>query len=132
MGSLPAKTQCRFSQGAGCTKFDLYSLKCPALAHTHRIGQNFGRLNDLCTHLLSRNDQRVQRGAPTRFERGTEELLLQIREMSRRSEVKLKVYVVQPGLSKAQASHGQLMLLAVTERFLSDTYEIPFSFMCSP
>ena len=52
--------------------------------------------------------------------------------MSRRSEVKLKVYVVQPGLSKTQASHGQLMLLAVTERFLSDTYEIPFSVMCSP
>ena len=72
------------------------------------------------------------RRAPTRFERGTEELLLQIREMSRRSDVKLKVYVVQPGLSRAQASHGQLMLLAVTERFLSDTYEIPFSVMCSP
>ncbi|MGC1176165.1 DEAD/DEAH box helicase [Polaromonas sp.] len=93
---------------------------------------NHGRRTDLFTHLLSRNDQRVQRGAPTRFERGTEEVLLQIREMSRRSDVRLSVYVVQPGLSKAQASHGQLMLLAVTERFLSDTYEIPFSVMCSP
>ena len=55
---------------------------------------NGGRRTDLFTHLLSRNDQRVQRGAPTRFERGTEELLLQVREMSRRSDVKLKVYVV--------------------------------------
>ena len=35
-------------------------------------------------------------------------------------QVKLKVYVVQHGLSKAQTSHGQLMLPAVTERFLSD------------
>ena len=59
-------------------------------------------------------------------------MLLQIREMSRRSEVKIRAYVVQPGLSKAQASHGQLMLLAVTERFLADTYEIPFAVMCSP
>lgn len=91
-----------------------------------------GRRTELFTHLLTRNDQRVQRGAPTRFERGTEELLLQIREMSRRSDVKLKVYIAQPGLSKAQASREQLMLLAVTERFLSDTYEVPFSVICSP
>ena len=47
-------------------------------------------------------------------------------------QVKLKVYVVQPGLSKAQTPHGQLMLLAVTERLLSDTYAIPFSVICSP
>lgn len=46
--------------------------------------------------------------------------------------MKLKVFVVQPGLSKALASNGQLMLLAVTERFLSDTYEIPFCVFCSP
>lgn len=93
---------------------------------------NHGRRTDLFTHLLSRNDQRIQRGAPGRFERGNEDLLLQIREMSRRADVKLKVWIVQPGLSKASASQGQLMLLAVTERFLSDTYEIPFAVMCSP
>jgi len=109
---------------------DLYVVCGQAQRSTSWLA-NHGRRTDLFTHLLSRNDQRVQRGAPTRFERGTEELLLQIREMSRRSDVKLKVYVVQPGLSKAQASHGQLMLLAVTERFLSDTYEIPFSAFCS-
>jgi len=92
---------------------------------------NHLRRTDLFTHLLRRNDQRLQRGAPTRLERGTDELLLQIREMSRRADVKLKVYVVQPGLSRAQASEGQLALLAVTERFLSDTYEIPLRVICS-
>jgi hypothetical protein len=45
--------------------------------------------------------------------------------------VKLKVFVVQPGLSKAAASASQMTLLAVTERYLSDTYEVPFSVMCS-
>lgn len=92
---------------------------------------NHLRRTELFTHLLRRNDQRLQRGAPTRFERGTDELLLQIREISRQSDVKLKVYVVQPGLSQAQASDGQLTLLAVTERFLSDTYEIPLHVICS-
>jgi superfamily II DNA or RNA helicase len=110
---------------------DLYVVCGQAQRSTSWLA-NQGRRTDLFTHLLSRNDQRVQRGAPARFERGDEDLLLQIREMSRRSDVKLKVYVVQPGLSKALASNGQLMLLAVTERFLSDTYEIPFSVMCSP
>jgi superfamily II DNA or RNA helicase len=110
---------------------DLYVVCGQAQRSTSWLA-NHGRRTELFTHLLSRNDRRVQRGAPTRFERGTEELLLQIREMSRRSDVKLRVYLVQPGLSKAQASEGQLMLLAVTERYLSDTYEIPFSIMCSP
>ena len=110
---------------------DLYVVCGQAQRSTSWLA-NHGRRTDLFTHLLSRNDQRVQRGAPARFERGDEDLLLQIREMSRRADVKLKVYVVQPGLSKALASHGQLMLLAVTEQFLSDTYEIPFSVMCSP
>ena len=110
---------------------DLYVVCGQAQRSTSWLA-NHGRRTDLFTHLLSRNDQRVQRGAPTRFERGDAELLLQIREMSRRADVKLKVYIVQPGLSKARASHGQLMLLAVTERFLSDTYEIPLSVMCSP
>ena len=110
---------------------DLYVVCGQAQRSTSWLA-NHGRRTDLFTHLLSRNDQRVQRGAPARFERGDEDLLLQIREMSRRADVKLKVYVVQPGLSKGLASHAQLMLLAVTERFLSDTYEIPFSVMCSP
>jgi len=110
---------------------DLYVVCGQAQRSTSWLA-NHGRRTDLFTHLLSRNDQRVQRGASTRFERGTEQVLLEIREMSRSSDVKLRVYVVQPGLSKAQVSHGQLMLLAVTERFLSDTYEIPFSVMCSP
>lgn len=132
---------------APCIEVELYHLKYAGGAPGRRLEDLYvvcgqaqrstswlasqGRRTDLFTHLLSRNDQRVQRGAPTRFERGTEELLLQIREMSRRSDVKLKVYIVQPGLSKAQASREQLMLLAVTERFLSDTYEIPFSVTCS-
>jgi hypothetical protein len=77
---------------------DLYVVCGQAQRSTSWLA-NHGRRTDLSTHPLGRNDQRVQRGAPTRFERGTEELLLQIRETSRRSEVKLKAHVVQPGLS---------------------------------
>jgi superfamily II DNA or RNA helicase len=89
------------------------------------------RRTELFTHLLKRDDLRVDAGKSTRFERGTAEALLEIRDMSRRLDVRLKVYVVQPGLSKKAASESQLRLLAVSERYLSDTYEVPFSVMCS-
>lgn len=92
---------------------------------------SYGRRTGLFTHLLSRNDQRVSRGAATRFERGAVAQLLQIREMSRQSEVKLKIFIVQPGVSKSRVSNEQLRLLAVTENFLADTYAIPFTMMCS-
>jgi len=92
---------------------------------------NHDRRTDLFTHLLRRESLRIEKGKSTRFERGDIELLTQIREMSRRTDIKLKVYVVQPGLSKAAASESQMTLFAVTERYLSDTYEVPFSVICS-
>jgi len=46
--------------------------------------------------------------------------------MSRSYDMRLKVVVVQPGLSQSEASDSQLRLLAVTERYLSDTYGIEF------
>ena len=46
--------------------------------------------------------------------------------MSRLCPVSLKIYIVQPGLSKAQASPEQLELLSVTETYLMETYRLPF------
>jgi hypothetical protein len=92
---------------------------------------NHERRIELFTHLLKRDAQRTSRGGSTRFERGSVSTLMRIREMSRRSEVLLRVIVVQPGLSVAAATRSQLTLLAVTERYLSDTYEIPLQVLCS-
>ena len=50
-----------------------------------------------------------------------------IREMSRLCPVTIKIYIVQPGLSKAQASREQLELLSVTETYLMETYRLPFA-----
>jgi hypothetical protein len=74
---------------------------------------------------------RTSQGRSTRFERGDVSTLMRIRDMSRMCEVRLRVAVVQPGLSVAAATRSQLTLLAVTERYLSDTYEIPLRVLCS-
>ncbi len=88
------------------------------------------RRTDLFAHLLKRDADRVESGRPTRFEIGSKDRLTQIRDLSRICAVTLRVYIVQPGLSKSGAADHQLALLGVTDRFLSETYQIPLKVYC--
>jgi len=45
--------------------------------------------------------------------------------------VDMSVWVVQPGLAKAQASAAQRELLGVTELFLKEAYGIDFNVLAS-
>ena len=40
--------------------------------------------------------------------------------------MKLTIYIVQPGVSKARATPDQLELMSVTENHLMEIYGIPF------
>lgn len=91
---------------------------------------NKDRRTDLFAHLLKRDADRVESGRPTRFEVGCKARLVQFRDLSRICAVTLRVHIVQPGLSKTGASEHQLALLGVTDRFLSETYQIPFKVYC--
>jgi hypothetical protein len=66
------------------------------------------RRTELFTHLLKRDAMRTSKGRSSRFERGDVTSLIRIRDMSRRSEFKLRVAVVQPGLSIAAATEVSL------------------------
>jgi len=68
----------------------------------------------------------------TRYEVGTAEDLMRIREKVDSQRVNLRIFIVQPGLSKAQASKEQLELLAVTENYLMETFNVPFEVVSSP
>jgi superfamily II DNA or RNA helicase len=87
--------------------------------------------SDLFTHLLRRESERLAKGRPTRLERGTEEMLLTIREISRVHPVSLSICVVQPGLSQAGVSDDQLQLLGVTQNHLMETYQLSFNVVAS-
>ena len=87
--------------------------------------------SDVFTHLLRREALRQEAGASTRIEVGDEELLLAIREMSRQVPVTLKVFIVQPGVSKAAVTPDQLRLMSVTETYLLETYQLPFAVIAS-
>jgi hypothetical protein len=118
---------CKYSSGdaPGARVSDLYEVCGRAQKSIHWMLHPETK-TDLFTHLLRRESKRRDAEAPSRFEVGTWELLQELREMSRISEVKLTIAIVQPGLSKAAVSVDQLRLLSVTETHLMETYQVPF------
>lgn len=73
-------------------------------------------------HIIGRMLRRGATDAKNRYEIGTEEQLTIIRDKVKSIyEIEYKIFIVQPGLSKAQASNDQLKLLSLTEVFLWET-----------
>ena len=118
-------------QGKGGRVDDLYEV-CGQAQRSVSWRETHQRTTELFLHLLRRDALRVDSGKSTRFERGSRVELGQIRDLSRRVEVQFKVFIVQPGLSKAVATESQMRLLAVTERYLADTYQVPLHVICRP
>ena len=118
---------CKYSQEAtaGRRVEDLYEV-CGQAQKSIAWMSSHDKRTDLFTHLLRREARREEAEGASRYEKGDNELLLTIREMSRLCPVSLKVYIVQPGLSKAQMTREQLELLSVTETYLMETYRLPF------
>jgi hypothetical protein len=123
---------CKYSGGdtPGARIDDMYVV-CGQAQRSVMWLHNKDRRTDLFAHLLKREADRVDYGRATRFEIGSKDRLAQIRDLSRSCAVTLRVYIVQPGLSKVAAAEHQLALLGVTERFLTDTYQVPLTVYCS-
>lgn len=86
-----------------------------------RNGYDAGR----CAHCLL--EVKVRKGEElSRYQVGDRDTLAAIRNRSRVAALKLRVFIVQPGLSRSQATREQLSLLSVTENFLLETYDVPF------
>jgi len=122
---------CKYSGGdvPGARIDDMYVV-CGQAQRSVMWLHNKERRTDLFAHLLKRDADRVEGGRPTRFEVGSKDRLAQIRDLSRICAVTLRVYIVQPGLSKTGAADHQLALLGVTDRFLSETYQTPLKVYC--
>ncbi|MDP3230266.1 MAG: DEAD/DEAH box helicase family protein [Acidovorax sp.] len=123
---------CKFSMHseAGARIDDLYVV-CGQAQRSIVWLHNRDRRKDLFSHLLKRNEQRVDVGRPTRFEVGNDTRLIQLRDLSKRCELRLSVFAVQPGVSQAKVSPSQLTLLSVADRFLQETYQLDFHLWCS-
>jgi len=86
---------------------------------------------ELFSHLLRREPKRSKRRQSSRFELGDKDRLVTIREMARVCPLRLRIFMVQPGISKEKATTEQLELLSVTENYLMETYKLPFKVIAS-
>ena len=124
---------CKFSakETPGARIDDLYQVCGQAQKSIHWMTTPEKR-TDLFTHLLRREAARgSKKGTTSRFQIGDNEELLSIREMSRSCPVSLRIFIVQPGLSKSRASLEQLELLSVSETYLFETFRIQFGVIAS-
>lgn len=123
---------CKYSSGPepGSRIGDMYEV-CGQAQRSVLWLHNKDRRTDLFVHLLKREALRTESGRTTRFEIGTKERLIQIRDLSRTCRLTIRVFIVQPGLSKAEAANHQLAVLGVTEKFLQETYQVPLLVYCS-
>lgn len=122
---------CKFSGGTspGARVKDLYEVCGQAQKSVHwREGTG---LLPLFRHLRYREGERQNNYGNTRFEVGD---LIKLKELERKApylKLDFQVFVVQPGVSRAEATTDQLDLLATTELYLKESYEIPFTVIAS-
>jgi hypothetical protein len=123
---------CKYSLAAapGRRIEDLYEV-CGQAQKSIAWMSSHDKRTDLFTHLLRREARRQEAEVASRYEKGDNDLLLTIREISRLCPVSLKIFIVQPGLSKAHATREQLELLSVSETYLMETYRLPFGVIAS-
>jgi hypothetical protein len=123
---------CNFSgaEAPGSRISDLYEV-CGQAQKCIKWMSSSERKSDLFTNLMRRDAKRVASGRASRFEVGDSNTLHQLREESVFAQISFTVHIVQPGLSKTQASRDVLRLLSVTENHLKETYAIPLKVIAS-
>jgi superfamily II DNA or RNA helicase len=123
---------CKYSQEAtpGQRIKDLYEVCGQAQKSIHWMASPEKR-TDLFRHLLRREALRQEGGGASRYEVGDGDLLQTIRDISHLCPVSLKIFIVQPGVSKANATLDQLQLMSVTENYLMETYHLSFGVIAS-
>ncbi|KND48116.1 MAG: Helicase-related protein [Parcubacteria bacterium C7867-006] len=78
------------------------------------------------SHFLRREPLKRSGQEISRFEKGAKGDMDKIIKMSEVYDLRLSIFIVQPGVSKAVISVEQRKLLAVTESYLLETLELPF------
>lgn len=114
---------CKFSgeEFSGKRKDDLYVVCGQAQTSIHWKED----VRRLITHMRARDSKRVTKNRATRFEVGSQKTLRTIERMVKFYKADFKIFIVQPGLSKAKVSLEQLELLGSTELYLQETVNIP-------
>ncbi|MFA6244757.1 MAG: hypothetical protein WC655_27680, partial [Candidatus Hydrogenedentales bacterium] len=86
----------------------------------------------LCKRIRLREQQRLDAGHRSRFERGDLTDTAMIGRRLRKVRSRLKIHLVQPGLSATRVTPQILELLASTELYLTETFGVQLEVVVSP
>ena len=119
---------CKFttSQSAGERIRDVVEVCSQAI----RSSRWSWRFEKLCTHLM-RRETSVLNGRSSRFRKGTARDLRTITSNRKNKRIDTEIVIVQPGLSVANITPGQTVVLASTRSFLLDTILTELLVVCS-
>jgi len=126
---------------------DLYHLK---YANGGKVSNNIDNLYVVCgqaqkcirwkytsgdvffKHILYRNQLRLKKNESSRIIKGCEKDIVKLREQAcNKKEMKFRVFIVQPGMSKSNASMEMMQLLGCTVQYLKQVANIPLHVICS-
>jgi superfamily II DNA or RNA helicase len=122
-------THCKYSSKdkPGSRVADLYEL----CGQAQKSARHRGNTPEMIARLISRERQRLRRGARSGFERGDLDDLYRLSDQASRTLPNLEVVIVQPGLSKSRVSLEVLHLLASTEVYVREVGGASLSVYCS-
>lgn len=124
-----AFVHCKFAGGAtpGERIKDVVEVSSQAI----RSAKWAGKFSQLCQHIRTRELtlRSVQR--PSRFLRGAPADLNRMIKLNRSIPAKAEVLIVQPGLSKAEKTPDQNVVLAAALTFLRETIDVDLTIVCS-
>lgn len=116
---------CKFSsaKSSGRRIGDLYEVCGQAQKNLHW----FTSPDMLFEHLKSRAGDRQDKYSVSRFERGDFSDLEQLQSKAPTVAIRAEVSIVQPGLDADNATEEQLDIIASTELYLRETYDVDFT-----
>lgn len=114
---------CKFSKEIGGKRIkDLYEV-CGQAQRSRKWRDDTDRL---FVHLANREKSRLKDHAVSRFERGDFKLLQAMRFEARSLFPEIRVFIVQPGLSKSDVTPDQCEVLGTAKLYLHETVGIGF------
>ena len=114
---------CKFSKEIGGKRIkDLYEV-CGQAQRNRKWRDDIDRL---FVHLANREKSRLKDHAVSRFERGNFKLLQAMRFEARSLFPEIRVFIVQPGLSKSDVTADQCEVLGTAKLYLHETVGITF------
>lgn len=84
----------------------------------------------LCQHLRSR-EKNLNSNRNSRLVRGTTNKILYFEDMSKNKEIRFKIWIAQPGISKQNLTTDQFMVLSATASYLKQTIGVDLKVLCS-